>query len=105
MIATETAKTVVLILFGLCILWIIIIVVRNDMQTIIRALIVTALLGLGLYYLNQTKLEKLSYTAIKEELFPVKTRAYTYNRRDSRRREARPRSSSSTIPARRSRWP
>jgi hypothetical protein len=83
MVATETAKTVVLVLFGLSILWIVVIVVRNDMQTIIRALIVTALLGLGLYYLNQTKLETLSFTAIKQELFPVKSRAYTYNRRDS----------------------
>ena len=83
MVATETAKTVMLVLFGLSILWIVIIVVRNDMQTIIRALIVTALLGLGLYYLNQTKLETLSFTAIKQELFPVKSRAYTYNRRDS----------------------
>jgi len=82
MIATDTAKTVVLILFGLSILWIIVIIIRNDMQTIIRALIVTALLGLGLYFLNQTKLETLSYTAIKNELFPVKARAYAFERRD-----------------------
>ncbi len=82
MIATETAKTAFLILFGLAILWIIIIVVKNDMQTIVRALIVTALLGIGLYYVNQTKLEKLSYTAIKEELFPIKARAYTYTTRE-----------------------
>lgn len=82
MIATETVKTVLLILFGLSILWIIVILIRNDMQTIIRALIVTALLGLGLYYINQTKLEKLSFTAIKEELFPVKARAYRYERRE-----------------------
>jgi hypothetical protein len=83
MIATETAKTVMLVLFGLSILWIIVIIVRNDMQTIIRAIIVAALLGLGLYYLNQTKLETLSFTAVKEELFPVRARAYTYSRRDT----------------------
>lgn len=83
MVSTETAKTVLLILFGLSVLWIIFIIVRNDMQTIVRALIVAALLGLGLYYLNQTKLETLSFTAIKQELFPIKARAYTYNRRDS----------------------
>ena len=83
MIATETAKTVVLVLFGLSILWVVIIVVRNDMQTIIRALVVTAVLGLGLYYLNHTKLEQLSYTAVKNELFPVKSRAYTYTKRDT----------------------
>jgi hypothetical protein len=83
MIATETAKTVLLVLFGLAILWIIIIVVRNDMQTIIRALIVTAVIGLGLYYVSHTKLERLSYTAVKNELFPVKARAYTYSKRES----------------------
>jgi len=83
MIATETAKTALLILFGLAILWIVVIIIRNDMQTIIRALIVTALLGLGLYYVSHTKLETLSYTAIKEELFPVKARAYTYTRQDA----------------------
>ncbi len=83
MIATETAKTALLILFGLCILWIVVIIVKNDMQTIVRALIVAALLGLGLYYVNQTKLETLSFTAVKEELFPVKARAYTFNKRES----------------------
>ena len=82
MIATETAKTVLLILFGLCVLWIVIIVIKNDMQTIVRALIVAALVGLGLYYVNQTKLEKLSFTAIKQELFPVKARAYTFDKRE-----------------------
>jgi hypothetical protein len=83
MIATDTAKTILSILFGLSILWIIVIVVKNDMQTIIRAIIVAALLGLGLYYVGQTKLETLSYRAIKEELFPIKARAYTFTRRDS----------------------
>ena len=78
MVATETVKTVVLVLFGLCILWIIIVVVKNDMQTIVRALLVTAVMGLALYFLNQTKLEKLSYTAVKNELFPVKTRNYAF---------------------------
>jgi hypothetical protein len=82
MVATETVKTVVLVLFGLSVLWIIVIVVRNDMQTIVRALIVAALLGLALYYVGHTKLETLSFQAIKEELFPVRARAYTYDRRE-----------------------
>lgn len=82
MIATETVKTVVLVLFGLCVLWIIIIVVKNDMQTIVRAILVTAVMGLALYFVNQTKLETLSYTAIKNELFPVKTRNYAFEMRE-----------------------
>ncbi len=80
MIATETVKTVVLVLFGLCILWIIIIVVKNDMQTIVRALLVTAVMGLALYFVNRTKLETLSYTAVKNELFPVKMRSYAFEK-------------------------
>lgn len=83
MIATETVKTVLLILFGLAILWIVIIVIRNDMETIIRALVVAALLGLGLYYVSHTKLESLSFRAVKEDLFPVRARAFTFQKRDS----------------------
>ncbi len=83
MIATETAKTVVLVLLALAILWIVIIVVKNDTETIVRALLVAAVLGLALYYLGQTKLEQLSFTAIRNDLFPVKTRAYTFERTES----------------------
>lgn len=82
MVATETAKTVVLILFGLCVLWLIIVIVKNDMQTFVRALFVTALMGLSLYYLNQTKLEKLSFAAVKEDLFPPKMRNYAFEKRE-----------------------
>ena len=82
MIATETARTIFLILFALSLVWILVIIIRNDMQTIIRALVVAALLGLGLYYLHHTKLETLSYRAIKEELFPVESRAYQFDRRE-----------------------
>jgi len=82
MIATETVKTVVVVLFGLCILWIIVIIVKNDMHTIVRALLVTAVLGLALFYLNQTKLEKLSFTAIKQDLFPLKARTFTFEKQE-----------------------
>jgi len=82
MIATETAKSVALVLFGLCILWIIVIVVKNDMQTIVRALLVTAVMGLALYFLNQTKLEQLSFATVKNELFPVKSRNYAFETRE-----------------------
>lgn len=82
MVATETAKTVVLILFGLSILWVVIIVIKNDTETIIRALAVAAVLGLALFYLNQTKLEKLSVSAIKDDLFPPKMRNYAFEKRE-----------------------
>lgn len=88
MIATETAKTVFLVLFALAAIWIVVIIIRNDMQTIIRALIVAALLGLGLYYVNHTKLETLSFAAIKDELFPIEKRAYTYQKVESQTPDA-----------------
>ena len=82
MIATETAKNVVLVLFGLSILWVVVIVVKNDMQTIVRALVVAAVLGLSLYYLGQTKLEQVSFRAVKEDLFPVRVRPFVFERRE-----------------------
>jgi hypothetical protein len=72
MIATETARTAILVLLGLSVLWVILCVVRNDTATLVRALIVAALLGLVFYYLNQTKLETLSYRSVKNDLFPPK---------------------------------
>jgi hypothetical protein len=83
MVATDTAKTVLSVLFGLSIIWIIVIIVKNDMQTIIRAIVVAALLGLGLYYVGQTKLETLSYEGIRNELFPIKAQAFTFARQDT----------------------
>jgi len=82
MVSTETAKTVVLVLFALSVLWVVIIVVKNDMQTIIRALVVTAVMGLSLYYLNQTKLEQISLKDVKEDLFPPKMRDYQFEIRE-----------------------
>lgn len=82
MIATETAKTIVLVLFALAILWIVIIIVKNDMETMVRALLVAAVLGASLYYLNQTKLEELSFAAIKQDLFPVRAQDYPFTRKE-----------------------
>jgi len=70
MVATETARTVILVLLGLAVLWVIACVVRNDMATIVRALIVLLLLGITFYYLNQTKLQTLTFKAVKNDLFP-----------------------------------
>ena len=72
MVATETARTIILIFLGLSVLWIILCVIRNDTATIVRALIVTVLFGVAFYYLNQTKLQTLTVRSIKEDLFPPK---------------------------------
>jgi hypothetical protein len=85
MIATETAKTSVLILFGLAILWIVVIVIKNDMQTVVRALLVAAVLGLALFLVNKPEASdngKISFTSIKNYLFPVAKRSYSFERRE-----------------------
>jgi hypothetical protein len=83
MVATETARTVILVLLGLAVLWVIACVVRNDMATIVRALIVLLLLGITFYYLNQTKLQTLTFKAVKNDLFPPKPLNVSFEKRES----------------------
>ena len=85
MIATETAKTVLLILFGLAVLWIVVIIIKNDTQTIVRAILVAAVLGLGLYLVSQPGASvdgKISFASIRDHLFPVPERSYSFERRE-----------------------
>jgi hypothetical protein len=82
MIATETARAVLMILFGLSVVWVIACVVRNDMSTIIRALVVMVVLGLGFYYVHQTKLQTLSFKSIREDLFPRAPLSLSYDKRE-----------------------
>ena len=83
MVATETARTVILILLGLSVIWVIVCVVRNDTATIVRALIVTVLFGVAFYYLNQTKIPMLTVKSIKEDLFPPKPIHASFEKRTS----------------------
>ena len=83
MVATETAKTVILVFLGLSVLWVIVCVVRNDTATIVRALIVTVLFGVAFYYLNQTKIPTLSVKSIKDDLFPPKPIHAQFEKRTS----------------------
>lgn len=85
MIATETARTVILALFALSVLWVIVVLVKNDMQTIVRAMIVAAVLGLAFLYVSKTDLQTLSFKAVKEDLFPSKEESFTFNKRESQR--------------------
>lgn len=82
MVATETARSIVMVLLGLSILWIIYLIIKNDPASLVRAIIIALILGLSFYYLNQTKLEKISFSAVKEDLFPPKIMAYAYEKRE-----------------------
>ena len=81
--ATETVRNVFLILTGLSVIWVVVCIIRNDTGTIVRALVVTVLVGAALFYLNQTKLQTLTFSAIKDDLFPPKPEYFTFDKRES----------------------
>ncbi len=83
MIATDTLRTIFLVLTVLSVIWVVVCIIKNDMATIIRALVVAILMGLGLFYTSNTKLEKLSFKAVKNDLFPPKPEYFTYERRET----------------------
>lgn len=82
MIATETARTAILVLLGLAVFWVVICIIKNDTATIIRALITTVLLGIVFFYLNQTKLQTLTYKGVKNDLFPPKPLHAVFEKRE-----------------------
>ncbi len=82
MIATETAKTIVLVLFALSILWVVKVVVKREFETLVRALIVTALIGGALLYVQGTKNTYLSFKIIKGDIFPSGTRSFTFTKQE-----------------------
>ena len=84
MIATATLRTIVLVLFGLSIVWIIKIVIRREFETIFRALVVAALLGAAFLYLQNTKHPGISWPIIRDDIFPSKARTYTYLKEEGR---------------------
>jgi hypothetical protein len=83
MIATETARSVLLVLMGLSVLWVVICIVRNDTGTIVRALITTVLVGIVFFYVHQTKLQTLSYKSVRNDLFPPKPLHLLFDKRES----------------------
>lgn len=82
MVATETVRTIFLVLTVLSVIWVVVCIIKNDMATIIRALVVAILVGLGFFYTSNTKLEKLSFKAVKNDLFPPKPEYFTYEKRE-----------------------
>ncbi len=78
MIETATLKTIVTVLLGLCALWILFLIIRRDFDSIVRAIIVTLLVGGAFFYLQQTKLERISFAGVRNELFPGRKPAWVF---------------------------
>lgn len=82
MIATETVRTIVLVLFALCVLWVVKVVVKREFETLARAIVVTALIGGALLYVQGTKHPYLSLKIIKGDIFPSGTRSFTFTKQE-----------------------
>lgn len=78
MIATSAAKTIVLILLAIDVLWLVYILLRGYSESLVRAIVFAIILGIILGYLQNTKLQVLSFRAIKNDLFPTKIPRYIY---------------------------
>jgi hypothetical protein len=83
MIATATLRTIVLVLFGLCIIWVVKVLIKREFETLVRALLVTALIGGAFLYLKQTNHPSISWTILKGDIFPSKVRSYTFTKEES----------------------
>lgn len=84
MIATTTLKTIVMVLFGLTIVWLVKILIKQEFETLVRALIVAVLFGGALFFLQQTKLETISWKNVKQMVFPEKAMALAYVKDEGR---------------------
>ena len=84
MIATTTLRTILMVLFGLTIVWLIKISIKQEFETLVRALIVAVLLGGALFFLQQTKLETISWKNIKQTVFPEKDLGLAYVKDEGR---------------------
>lgn len=84
MIATTTLKTIVMVLFGLTIVWLVKILIKQEFETLVRALIVAVFFGGAFFFLQQTKLETISWKNVKQIVFPEKALAFAYVKEEGR---------------------
>jgi len=84
MIATTTLKSLFLILFGLSVVWLIKILIKQEFETLFRAFVVAVLLGAALFFLQQTKLETISWKNIKQVVIPERDLALAYVKDEGR---------------------
>jgi len=79
-------KNIVLVLLFLCLLWILRIVIKREMENIIRAALIFLLLGGVFYYLQTTESEILTFSdisaQIKDKFFPEKAPDYVYHKEE-----------------------
>ena len=83
MIETETVRLVLMALLGGCLIWAAAIIIRKDYDSLVRVILVAVVIGVAFFYVNQTDLEKLSFRAVKEDIFPVRMEHYRFEKKDT----------------------
>ena len=58
--------------------WLIILFLRQEFQSLRRAIIITLLLGAAFFFLQKTTLERISLDAVRRQLFPTKAQEWAY---------------------------
>lgn len=84
MTETATLKIIVMVLFGLTIVWLVKILIKQEFETLVRALLVAVFFGAALLYLQQTKSQTISWKDIKQTVFPEKDLALAYVKDEGR---------------------
>lgn len=79
-------KNIVLVLLFLCVVWILRIVIKRELENLVRAAIIFLLLGGVFFYLQTTESETLTLgdisAQIKDTFFPEKIPAYVYHKEE-----------------------
>ena len=75
---TSTLKTIVTVLLGVCVLWVVILFFRRQLHNLGRTIIIGLLLGGALFYLQKTPLERITLDGIRRQIFPPKAQAWEY---------------------------
>jgi hypothetical protein len=83
MVETETVQLILTVLMGGCLLWAAAIIIRKDYESLVRVIIIGAVIGAALFYVSQTELEKLSWSAIKSDIFPPKMEHYRFEKKET----------------------
>jgi hypothetical protein len=84
----ETLKYIFLVLLLLCVIWLIKIIAKKEMENLIRAILLAILFLAAFLYLQQQKIERITYDYVKAQVkrtfFPEKPLHFVYYKEEGR---------------------
>jgi hypothetical protein len=79
-------KNIVLVLMGICVIWVIRVLVKRETENLLRGALFLIFLGVAFYYLQHSNLERLTWgdfkAQVKDTFFPEKTVSYVYEKNE-----------------------